>query len=82
MAGNWKMYKTAAQTTAFFEQFRPLVEKSDQCDIVICPTFVNVPAAVAAAQGSRIEVGGQDLYWAKEGAFTGEVSGPMLASVA
>jgi len=81
MAGNWKMYKTAAQTTAFFEQFRPLVEKSDQCDIVICPTFVNVPAAVAAAQGSRIEVGGQDLYWAKEGAFTGEVSGPMLAAV-
>ena len=80
MAGNWKMYKTAAQTTAFFEQFRPLVEKSDQCDIVICPTFVNVPAAVAAAQGSRIEVGGQDLYWAKEGAFTGEVSAPMLVA--
>ncbi len=80
MAGNWKMYKTAAQTTAFFEQFRPLVEKSDQCDIVICPPFVNVPAAAAAAQGSRIEVGGQDLYWAKEGAFTGEVSAPMLVA--
>jgi triosephosphate isomerase len=74
------MYKTAAQTTAFFEQFRPLVENSDQCDIVICPTFVNVPAAVAAAQGSRIEVGGQDLYWVKEGAFTGEVSAPMLVA--
>ncbi len=80
MAGNWKMYKTAAQTAAFFEQFRPLVEKSDQCDIVICPPFVNVPAAVAAAQGSRIEVGGQNLYWAKEGAYTGEVSAPMLVA--
>jgi triosephosphate isomerase len=74
------MYKTAAQTTAFFEQFRPLVEKSDQCDIVICPPFVNVPAAVEAAQGSRIEVGGQNLYWAKEGAYTGEVSAPMLVA--
>ena len=80
MAGNWKMYKTAAQTAAFFEQFRPLVEKSDQCDIVICPPFVNVPAAVEAAQGSRIEVGGQNLYWAKEGAYTGEVSAPMLVA--
>jgi triosephosphate isomerase len=74
------MYKTAAQTTAFFEQFRPLVEKSDQCDIVICPPFVNVPAAVEAAQGSRIEVGGQNLYWVKEGAYTGEVSAPMLVA--
>jgi triosephosphate isomerase len=74
------MYKTAAQTAAFFEQFRPLVEKSDQCDIVICPPFVNVPAAVEAAQGSRIEVGGQNLYWAKEGAYTGEVSAPMLVA--
>ena len=81
MAGNWKMYKTAAQTAAFFEQFRPQVEKSDQCDIVICPPFVNVPAAVEAAGGTRIEVGGQNLYWAKEGAYTGEVSAPMLVAV-
>jgi triosephosphate isomerase (TIM) len=78
MAGNWKMYKTPAETTLFFEKFRPLVEKSEHCEIVICPPFTDLAAAVAAAQGTRIQVGAQDLYWAKEGAFTGEVSGPMI----
>jgi triosephosphate isomerase len=72
------MYKTAAETTAFFEKFAPLVERSEHADIVICPTFVNIAAAVAAAARTRIEIGGQNLYWKNEGAFTGEVSGPML----
>ncbi len=78
MAGNWKMYKTPAETTTFFEKFRPLVETSEHCEIVICPPFTNLAAAVAAARDTRIYVGAQDLYWAKEGAFTGEVSGPMI----
>ena len=81
MAGNWKMYKTASETTAFFEQFRPLVENTSGRDIVICPTFVNLPAAVEATRGSNVGIGGQNLYWAKEGAFTGEISGPMLKSI-
>ncbi|MFB3778529.1 MAG: triose-phosphate isomerase [Bryobacteraceae bacterium] len=81
LAGNWKMYKTAAETAAFFEKFLPLVAGVQERDIVIAPPFVDIPAAVAAAQGSRVEIGGQDLYWAKEGAFTGEVSAPMLAGV-
>ena len=54
MAGNWKMYKTPAETTAFFEKFRPLVERSEHCEIVICPPFTNLAAAVDAAQGTRI----------------------------
>jgi triosephosphate isomerase len=78
MAGNWKMYKTTAETTAFFEKFRPLVAQAQARDIVICPPFPNLPAAAAAIHGSRIETGGQNLFWAKEGAYTGEVSGPML----
>jgi triosephosphate isomerase len=78
MAGNWKMYKNPAETTSFFEEFRPLVEKSEHCEIVICPPFTNIAAAVTAAQGTRIQVGAQNLYWAKEGAFTGEVSAPMI----
>ena len=78
MAGNWKMYKTASETTAFFEAFNSLVASLADRDIVICPTFVNLPAAVAATQGTKIGIGGQNLYWAKEGAFTGEISGPML----
>ena len=80
MAGNWKMYKTPAETTAFFEKFRPLVEKSEHCEIVICPPFTNLAAAVAAAKGTRIRVGAQNIAWAKEGAFTGEISGAMIVA--
>jgi triosephosphate isomerase len=81
MAGNWKMYKTAAETTSFFEKFRPLVERSEHCEIVICPPYPSLPAALAAAQGSRIGIGAQNMFWAKEGAYTGEVSGPMIRSI-
>jgi triosephosphate isomerase (TIM) len=81
MAGNWKMYKTAAETTSFFEKFRPLVERSEHCEIVICPPFPSLPAAVGAAQSTRVAVGAQNMFWAKEGAFTGEVSASMLKSI-
>ena len=81
MAGNWKMYKTASETTAFFEKFGPLVAKSEHCQILICPTFVNIPAAVQATAGTRVEIGAQNLFWAKEGAYTGEISGPMIKAV-
>jgi triosephosphate isomerase len=78
MAGNWKMYKTPAETTGFFEKFRPLVEQSEHAEIAICPPYLNIHAAVEAARGSRIGIGGQDLFWETEGAFTGEISGAML----
>ena len=81
MAGNWKMYKTPAETTAFFEKFRLLVENSDHCETVICPPFTALAAAVDAARGSRIGIGSQNIAWAKEGAFTGEISGPMIQAV-
>jgi triosephosphate isomerase (TIM) len=79
MAGNWKMYKTPADTRAFFEKFVPMVASSTHAEVVICPPFVNIAAAVDAVKGSRVEVGGQNLHFVtKEGAFTGEISGPML----
>jgi len=81
MAANWKMYKTAAETTAAIEKLKPLVAGSAHADVVVCAPFVDLPAAVAAAQGSNIEVGGQDVFWLKEGAYTGEVSASMLAAV-
>jgi triosephosphate isomerase len=81
MAGNWKMYKTPAETTAFFEKFRPLVETSEHCEIVICPPFTSLAAAVDATRQTRIRVGAQNIGWAKEGAFTGEICGPMLIAV-
>jgi len=78
MAGNWKMYKTPAETTQFFEKFCPLVAKSEHCEIVICPPFTNLPAAVAAVKGTRVAIGAQNLYFQKEGAFTGEISPSMV----
>ncbi len=78
MAGNWKMYKTPAETKAFFDAFLPLVAESKHCEVAICPPFVNIHEAVWAARGTRVGVGAQNLYWKNEGAFTGEISGPMI----
>ena len=81
MAGNWKMYKTAGETKTFLEKLAPMVAASSHAEVVICPTFVSLAAAVEAARSTNIEVGGQDVYWLKEGAYTGEVSAPMLAAI-
>jgi triosephosphate isomerase len=78
IAGNWKMYKTPAETRAFFEKFSGLVAGAHRSDIVVFPPFIDLPAAVEAARGTNIEVGAQNLHWANEGAYTGEVSAPML----
>jgi triosephosphate isomerase len=81
MAGNWKMYKTPAETHAFFEAFKPLVGDATHCEIVICPPFPNLHAALKETPGSNIAVGAQNLHWGREGAVTGEVSGHMLQAV-
>src|SRR4051812_24243488 len=81
MAGNWKMYKTPAETHTFFEIFKPLVAGASHCDIVICPPFPALHAAMKEAASSNVEVGAQNLYWGKEGAVTGEVSGNMLKAI-
>ena len=81
MAGNWKMYKTAGQTTEFFQKFLPLIADAKDVEIVIGAPFVNLPAAVAAANGSAVGIGAQDVFWLKEGAYTGEVSAPMIADI-
>ena len=81
IAGNWKMFKTTAETKAFFSSFLPLVSGVSHCEIVVAPPFVSLAAAAAAATGSRVAISAQDVYWKKEGAFTGEVSIPMLLDV-
>jgi triosephosphate isomerase len=81
LAGNWKMYKTASETSAFFEAFIPLTADASVVEIVICPPYVNLSAAAVAARGSAVEIGGQDVFWLREGAYTGEISAPMLAAV-
>jgi len=80
MAGNWKMYKTAAETTQFFQQFVPLLESTRHCETIIFPPAVNISAAIAAAAGA-LEIGGQNIYWEREGAYTGEISAGMLRGV-
>ena len=75
------MYKTQAETRAFFDAFKPLVAASIHCDIVIAPPFTALAAASEAARGSAITISAQDLYWASEGAFTGEISSSMLVDV-
>ncbi|HMF75456.1 MAG TPA: triose-phosphate isomerase [Bryobacteraceae bacterium] len=74
------MYKTPRETATFFERFKSLAEgtESDRCEVVVFPPAINIPTAVQASQATRIQVGGQNLYWGKEGAFTGEISGEML----
>ena len=81
LAANWKMYKTPDQTRDFFREFLPMVKDHDRDEICVCPPFVDLTAAVEAARGSNVAIGGQNLHWEKEGAFTGEVSCAMLLSV-
>jgi triosephosphate isomerase (TIM) len=78
IAGNWKMYKTQADTKAFFAVFNPLVAGVVDCDIVIAPPFTNIPAAGEATKATKIGIAAQNLHWEREGAFTGEVSTAML----
>jgi triosephosphate isomerase len=78
MAGNWKMYKTQAETRTFFQAFLPMVADADHCDIVIAPPFTSIAVAVEASNGTKIGIAGQNNHWQKEGAFTGEISTGML----
>jgi triosephosphate isomerase (TIM) len=78
MAANWKMYKTVQQTALFFEQFNPMINGFDRCEVVVFPVSINIPTAVQATEETAIRIGGQNLFWAREGAYTGEISGEML----
>ena len=81
IAANWKMYKNPDQTRQFFRDFLPLVAGHDRDEIVVCPPYVNLQAALESAEGSPVAIGAQDVYWKDEGAFTGEISSPMLNAV-
>ena len=77
IAGNWKMNKTPAETTALINEMKPLVADAD-CEVVLCVPFVDLSAALAAAEGSNIKIGAENCHWAASGAYTGEVSTGML----
>ncbi len=81
MAANWKMYKTPAETAQYFSDFLPLVAGHDRDEIVVCPTYISVAKAIEAARGSNVAIGVQNVHWKAEGAFTGEISAPMLLAL-
>lgn len=82
MAGNWKMHKTSGQTRDLVRQLLAgLQNASVDCDIIVAPPFTSVPAAVEETRGSMIKVSAQNLHWEDQGAFTGEISGPMLRDI-
>jgi triosephosphate isomerase len=77
IAGNWKMFKTPQETEAFCKRFRELY-KDTEVQALICAPAIDIPAVVKGCEGSNIMVGAQNVYFEKEGAFTGEVSVDML----
>lgn len=77
IAGNWKMNKTPSETTALINEMKPLVAGAD-CKVVLCVPFVDLDAALKASEGSNIEIGAENCHFEKSGAYTGEVSAPML----
>jgi len=81
IAANWKMYKTPAQAEEFVKKFLPLVAEQTRAEIVLCPSAISLAAVVAAVKDSGVAVGGQNMHWAEEGAYTGETSPLMLKAV-
>lgn len=76
-AGNWKMNKTAKEAVEFVEALKARVTDAD-AEVVVCVPYICLPGVVEAAKGSNVKVGAQNLHWEEKGAFTGEISGPML----
>ena len=78
MAANWKMYKTPEQAIAFIERFNGLCPPDPRCEIVVFPPSISIPVAATVADGTPLEIGAQNIYWGREGAFTGEISADMV----
>jgi triosephosphate isomerase len=81
IAGNWKMYKTVSQAEEFIAALLPRVSSVQGVDVAVCPPYLALQAMVDSTRGSRVRVYAQNMHHAPEGAFTGEVSAPMLTEV-
>ncbi len=78
IAGNWKMYKTAAEARDFVRQLKTMLTAQLRVEVAVCPPFTALHAAALELAGSRIALGAQNMHWEEEGAYTGEVSPKML----
>ncbi|HMD58129.1 MAG TPA: triose-phosphate isomerase [Solirubrobacteraceae bacterium] len=81
IAGNWKMHKTEEQAEEYIQALLPRVSALDGVEVAICVPFTDLRAMIDSARGSRVEVYAQNMHHEPEGAFTGEISPPMLAEL-
>ncbi len=79
IAGNWKMHLNAEEARRFVRELKPAAAAARWCEIVLCVPFLQIPAAVRAAKGTRIAIGAQNCHFEELGAYTGEISPQMLA---
>ena len=77
IAGNWKMNMTPTATVTFIRELAPKVQQAD-CEVVLCVPAIDIPAAVEAARGTAIHIGGENVHFEEKGAYTGEISAQML----
>lgn len=78
IAGNWKLNKNIAQSREFVAQLVPLLSDTSNVDVVLCPVFTSLSATKEAIGDAPISLAAQDMYWKDSGAYTGEVSAPLL----
>ncbi len=78
VAGNWKMNKTLGEAAELLEALKPELMGIETVDLVVCTPYIDLPLANETLDGSNIKVGAQNLHWEASGAYTGEVSAPML----
>ncbi len=84
IAGNWKMNKNIAEARELVAAMREDLKRlaaTGKVEIVLCPPFTSIPEVAALVQGTSIRVGGQNVFWEPKGAFTGEISAPMLREI-
>jgi len=81
VAGNWKMYKTSGEGASLLRDLAARLGKLGNREVLVFPSFVGLPEAVKAVTGTAIAIGAQDVFWADEGAYTGEVAPGMLAAI-
>jgi triosephosphate isomerase len=82
VCGNWKMHKTVAEAVALVKDLAAgLGDAAGKVQVAVAPPFTAIHAVAQALKGTALEVSGQDVFWEVQGAFTGQVSAPMLAEV-
>ncbi len=81
IAGNWKLYKSSSEAVELVSELQENYEEFEEAQMVVIPPFTALCDVHITLQGSSIQIGGQDVFWEEEGAYTGEISAPMLKDV-